>query len=106
MYRYTVRCEFRGEDTSVIDRWLAWLRDPHIADVMRGGATGAEVVRMAGEVPAFEIRYQFASHADFLRYESEFAPALKAEGLQLFPTEENGMVYSRTNGEVIHTTMS
>ena len=104
MYRYTVRCEFHGNDRQTVEKWLAWLRDPHIADVMKGGATGAEIVRMAGAIPAFEIRYQFASKADFDRYQTEFAPGLRDEGLQLFPPHELGLAYSRTDGEVAYST--
>lgn len=104
MYRYTVRCEFTLNDRKVIERWLGWLRDPHIADVMKGGATGAVVVQMAGEPSIYEIRYQFASREDFEKYESEFAPALKDEGRTLFPPDELGMVYSRSHGHVIHST--
>ena len=105
MYRYTVCCQFTKNDPSVIEKWLAWLHDPHIADVMKGGATGAEVVKLAGEVPTFEIRYQFSSQAEFAKYEAEFAPNLKSEGRALFPPEELGMVYSRTNGQVVHSTL-
>ena len=102
MYRYTVRCEFCQEDAlETVNRWLNWLREPHIAEVMQGGATAAEVVKMSAKVPTYEIRYQFASRQEFEQYQSESAPRLKAEGLQLFPPEALGMVYSRTDGEVI-----
>ncbi len=104
MQRYTVRCQFTGQDPVVIERWLAWLRDPHIADVMAGGATGAEVVKMSDQVPTYEIRYQFASEADFQTYLSQHAPSLRDEGLKLFPPEELGLSYSRTDGQVIHST--
>jgi hypothetical protein len=106
MYRYTVRCEFPRNDRLVIESWLDWLRDPHIADVMKGGASGAEVVAMSGEMPAFEIRYRFDSKADFDRYQREVAPKLREEGLQLFPPEQLGVDYSRTDGEVIYSTDS
>ena len=101
MYRYTVRCEFTFKNDDVIEDWLAWLRDPHIADVMRGGATAAEIVSMAGEVPTYEIRYQFANQRDFEHYQKELAPQLRDEGLRLFPATQLGMVYARTDGEVI-----
>ena len=101
MYRYTVRCQFNGTDPEVIQRWLAWLNDPHISDVMKGGSAGAEVVKMSDELPTYEIRYQFPDLAAFQKYEAEFAPALKAEGLELFPPAENGMIYHRTSGEVV-----
>ncbi len=100
MYRYTVRCEFHGNDSELVQRWLDWLRDPHIADVMRGGARGAEIVKMTADCPTFEIRYQFASREDFDRYQAEFASALREEGLEKFPLEE-GLVYSRSDGEVV-----
>lgn len=102
MYRYTVRCEFTFKNDDVIEAWLAWLRDPHIADVMRGGATAAEIVSMAGELPTYEIRYQFANRRDFEHYQKEFAPQLRDEGLSLFPATQLGMVYSRSDGEVIY----
>ncbi len=102
MYRYTVRCEFTFQNDEVIEAWLAWLRDPHIADVIKGGATAAEVVCMAGEVPTYEVRYQFANPKDFEHYQEKFAPQLRDEGLSLFPAAQLGMVYSRTDGEVIY----
>ena len=101
MYRYTVRCEFTAGDPDVIHRWLAWLNDPHIADVIKGGASGAEIVKMAAENPTYEIRYRFPDRAEFDRYRVEFAPALQAEGLAMFPPEQLGMVYHRSDGEVV-----
>ena len=106
MYRYTVRCEFTKGDQEVIERWLAWLREPHIADVMKGGATASEVVLMSGDPVTYEIRYQFASQADFEKYEAEFAPSLRDEGRSLFPPQQLGMVYSRSDGQVVHSTLS
>lgn len=100
MIRYTVCCRFTGDDPTVANRWLDWLRETHIADVIRGGAAGAEIVRMTADVPAFEIRYRFATAAGFARYLSEQAPALRADGLKKFPLEL-GLEYSRTDGEVI-----
>ena len=61
----------------------------------------AEVVKMAGEFPAYEIRYRFPDETAFQRYQTEFAPALKAEGLALFPPDQLGMTYQRTDGQVI-----
>ncbi len=104
MYYYTVRCEFHGNDPQIIDRWLSWLRDPHIADVVAGGALDAEVVKMNSVTPTFEIRYRFPSRQAFDRYQAEFAPGLKTEGLRLFPPDALGLVYSRSDGEVIFST--
>lgn len=104
MYRYTVRCEFHGDDPELVERWLGWLREPHIADVMLGGATGAEVVKMSADIPTFEIRYQFGSREAFERYERDFAPTLRDEGRQLFPPDQLKMSYQRTDGQVVFST--
>ena len=103
MKRYTVSCRFTGDDPAVAMRWVEWLRENHIADVIQGGATGAEIVRMNADVPTFEIRYRFATAADFERYLSDHAPALRADGLKAFPLEL-GLEYSRTDGEVMFET--
>lgn len=95
--RYTVGATFPDEATA--DRWRAWLRDGHIADVFAGGATRAEVVRIDGSEIEYEVQYIFPDRATFDRYVSEFAPRLRAEGLRLFPTEQ-GIRYRRGTGQV------
>ena len=95
---YTVSCTF--EDPGVADEWIAWLRQEHLADVLGGGATGAEVIRMDGDPLRCEVRYRFASRADFDRYERDHAPRLRAEGLERFPLER-GLSYERSIGEVV-----
>ena len=100
MYRYTVKCAFTSGDELLIQRWLNWLQDPHISDVMSGGALGAEVVRMNNDVPTFEIRYRFPSREVFLTYIAEHAPKLREEGLSKFPLEL-GLAYERSEGQVL-----
>ena len=95
--RYTVGVTFPDEATA--ERWRQWLRDGHAADVLAGGATRAEVVRLDGPVIEFEVRYDFPSRAAFDRYEREHAPRLRAEGLRHFPTE-HGVHYRRGTGIV------
>jgi Domain of unknown function (DUF4286) len=97
MLMYTVHATFT--DASVAREWVAWLRDGHLADVMRGGALDACVVRLDGEPLTFEVRYRFASRESFARYEREFAPSLRAEGLEKFPASR-GVSYRRTVGVV------
>ena len=67
-----------------------------------GGALGADVVRMDGELTTYEIRYRFASRSQFEIYERDHAPQLRAAGLLRFPLEL-GLSYSRTVGEVIES---
>ena len=104
---YTVYTTFT--DGSLADEWLRWLRDGHVAEVMNGGATDAEIIELdaAPNVPpgtrAFEVRYRFPSREHFARYETDHAPRLRAEGLKLFPVER-GVSYRRAVGAVIMRT--
>jgi len=98
MFIYTVSATFT--DAAVADEWVAWLRDGHLADVMRGGALDAEVVRVDGAELVYEARYHFASREAFTRYERDFAPALRAEGVAKFPTSR-GVDYRRSTGDVV-----
>jgi hypothetical protein len=86
-------------DESMAREWLRWLREGHIAEVLGGGACRAEVVALDQPPHAFEVRYLFPSREAFDRYEREFAPRLRAEGLRLFPVER-GVGYQRTSGAV------
>ena len=98
---YTVYTTFT--DGRLADDWLRWLRGGHIAEVINGGATDAEIVELdaASDAPpgtrAFEVRYHFPSRAHFARYEADRAPRLRAEGLKLFPLER-GVSYRRAVG--------
>ncbi|MHC5001634.1 MAG: DUF4286 family protein [Planctomycetota bacterium] len=100
MYCYTVRCEF--DDPALVDRWVEWLRDEHLAEVCDAGARDAEVIRLDGDPPRCEVRYHFVSIADFKRYERDHAPRLRAAGLERFPPER-GVRYQRSTGSVVAT---
>ena len=95
---YTVSATFT--DCEVADEWLGWLNSGHIADVLRGGATDAEIIHMDGDDCRYEIRYRFPSREAFGAYEQNHAPRLRAEGLEKFPTSR-GITYARTTGAVI-----
>ena len=95
---YDVRCAFT--DPAVGARWVQWLHDEHLQDVLDAGATSARVVRIRDDGTVFEARYTFASPEAFARYEREEAPRLRAEGLTLFPLAL-GLVYSRTVADVV-----
>ncbi|MEM6794913.1 MAG: DUF4286 family protein [Acidobacteriota bacterium] len=96
---YTVSCRFT--DPEVAERWLTWLREGHLADVVVAGASTAVAVRLDGDPVRCEARYLFDSRKAFEAYEREHAPRLRAEGLELFPLEL-GLEYSRSVGEILH----
>ena len=87
-------------DTSVADRWVAWLREEHIADVMKAGAIGATIVRVDGDNIRYDIRYVFDSRDEFEVYERDHAPRLREEGLARFPLSL-GLSYTRAAGEIV-----
>lgn len=100
MFRYTVQCEFTGENQEVIDRWLTWLMPDHIQDVIDGGAMSGEVIKLETERPTYAIHYTFPDRATFEVYERDHAPRLREEGLTLFPLSL-GLTYSRHTAEII-----
>lgn len=100
-FAYTVIGDF--EDAAVAGEWIDWLRGGHVQAVLDGGATSAEVVRLEPTAAAplrVEVRYRFADHAAFQRYERDAAPALRADGLARFPPSR-GVRLTRVLGEVV-----
>lgn len=98
-FLYSVRSSFT--DAAVRAEFIAWLRDGHLADVVRAGALDAELVEH--ELPAdappgaladVESRYHFASRASFDAYAAGPAVALRAEGAARFPPAR-GIVMTR-----------
>jgi hypothetical protein len=92
---YTVTATFA--DAALAEAWLRWLRGGHVAAVLAGGAARAEIVALDGPPLCYEVRYHFPTREAYERYEREFAPRLRAEGLSLFP---QGIRYSRSVGAV------
>lgn len=73
-------------DLSTRDEFVHWLRTGHVQDVLRGGATRAEIIVMDvdGGSLAVKAAYAFPDRATFERYLSEHAPRLRAEGIAKF----------------------
>ncbi len=94
---YTVEVAFT--DRELATEWVAWLRNGHIADVIAGGASRAELIEVEGGL-SFEVRYTFPSSEAFTKYEQAHAPRLRAEGLQRFPVDQ-GVTYQRTLGRLL-----
>ena len=67
-------------DAKLAGEWLDWLQSGHIADVLAGGATSAEIIALDQPPLTFEVRYRFPNRQAFDRYENEIAPRLRAEG--------------------------
>jgi hypothetical protein len=97
---YTVAVTFAN--ANLVEPWLRWLRQGHIAEVLAGGATSAEIVALDAPTNGFEVRYRFPSREVFQTYESDHAPRLRAEGLRLFPSEK-GVQFRRSVGEIRDT---
>ena len=95
---YRVRCTFT--DPAVADRWVAWLMDTHLDEVVDAGAESAEVLCLDGETTTYEAVYRFADRAAFVRYEAEHASRLREDGLQRFPLSL-GLSYQRSTGVVV-----
>ncbi len=101
MLRYTVACRFTCNDRQLADRWLEWLLQKHLQDVLDAGAQSAELFHIDDEVPHYLIDYRFNSRDEFERYLAESAPRLRAEGLERFPLEL-GLQYQRSTGSALH----
>ncbi len=105
MIAYTVVC--RMTDENKVEEWLNWLKNGHIDDVIAGGATDAQIIRLdPNEHPngqkehIYEVRYHFKSQDIFDSYLANHAPRLREDGLKRFPPE-NGFEYNRTMGTII-----
>lgn len=94
-FLYSVRSTFTN--AGVRADFIAWLRDGHLADVVRAGALDAELVEFEAEAGAHgdvETRYHFASREAFDAYASGPAVPLRAEGAARFPPSR-GIVMNR-----------
>ena len=92
---YSVRSTFVTAE--VRSDFIAWLRDGHLADVVRAGALDAEIVEFEaaeGALGEVETRYHFASREAFDAYAAGPAVALRAEGAARFPPTR-GIVMTR-----------
>ncbi|MFG0257487.1 MAG: DUF4286 family protein [Phycisphaerales bacterium JB043] len=94
---YEVTATLPDEETAT--RFIRWLLDGHLDDVIRGGAISAEAIRLDGEEYRVLSRYTFESRAAFNAYESGPAIALRAEGVELFGNA--GVTFDRRVGEIL-----
>lgn len=90
------------QDRSILDDWVRWMGDEHLADVVRAGATRGRLIRIDGPTATFVCQYEFASRSALDRYLSEHAPRLRAEGAALFDAEQ--VTYMRRTGDILSDT--
>jgi len=106
---YTVTASFG--DPAIAEAFVEWLLGGHLSAVIAGGARSAMIVRLDPDLPApaagagtarprVEVRYEFATRADFERYLELHAPALRAEGLARFGPAQ-GVTYMRSTGTIV-----
>ena len=103
MIRYSVACRFSSVDPDLPGKWINWLKNGHIAQVIACGGRSAEIIELDDSVPHFEIRYSFNSREELDAYLANHAPRLRAEGLDQFPIDL-GLEFKRTVGKVVYVT--
>ncbi len=92
-------------DATIQKEWLAWMTEVHIPEVMATGCfTENKVCRILAEEQggmAYSIQYFAPDMSTYIKYQTEFAPALQEEHAKKY----NGKFGAfRTLLEVIHTT--
>jgi len=97
---YTVFATLPDEPTA--REYIGWLEGGHLAAVIAGGATSAQIIRVQSSLEPIqlEVRYLFPNQQVFDRYVAEVAPALRADGVRRFPPER-GVRLERRSGVVV-----
>jgi hypothetical protein len=87
-------------DQTTVERYLAWLTQGHVQQVVAGGASSALVIRLSDPPLSVQSRYQFPTPEAYQGYLRDHAPRLRAEGLALFGPH-NGVVFRRELGTIV-----
>ncbi len=90
-------------DESIHNQWLSWMKTKHIAEVLATKKFKKAVLvkvlvdeEMGGTT--YSVQYYAENRADLDDYYTNFAPKLRAEGLQLFGDK---MLAFRTELEIL-----
>ena len=97
-FHYSVTATLPDEATA--ERFMAWLVEGHIADVVEGGARSGHAIRLdseSGEI-RIESRYLFPSREAYDAYCEGPALALRAEGVEKFGNA--GVSFERRAGQI------
>ena len=80
-------------DRDIADEYAGWLGE-HVCEMLAlpgfesaEWLEDAEADASAGADPRWTVHYRLGSYDDFLRYEREHAPRMRAEGLERFGTK-------------------
>ena len=91
-------------DATIQKEWLTWMKEIHIPKVMETGCfTENKVCRILAEEDggmAYSIQYFAPDMATYIKYQTEFAPALQQEHTKKYGGKFGAF---RTLLEVIHT---
>lgn len=85
MYIYSVTVNVND---LVHEEWLNWMKEKHIADVMRTGcfvdSKLLKLLYVEDEGHTYSVQYRFLDMSDIERYRKDFAPTLQAEHSEKF----------------------
>ncbi len=85
MFIYNVTVNIADE---VHQSWLKWMKEKHIADVIKTGcfvdSRILKVLYVEDEGHTYSVQYTFLEMSDIETYQKEFAPALQAEHKAIF----------------------
>lgn len=85
MFIYNVTVNISDD---VHQKWLQWMKEVHIPDVMKTGcfidSQILKVLYVEDEGHTYSIQYKFLEMMDIERYQKEFASGLQAEHKTLF----------------------
>ncbi|MCG9879335.1 MAG: DUF4286 family protein [Bacteroidia bacterium] len=85
IYNVTIQVE-----ESIEKAWLQWMKEKHLADVLGTGMfTDYKMLKLLSLQEdetgiTYAIQYRSKNMENYERYQEEFAPALQAEGRELF----------------------
>jgi hypothetical protein len=77
-------------DEKIHDEWVKWMKEKHLLDVMATGMfTGYKFLKLLSKQEdelgeTYAIQYFALTLAHYERYQTEFAPELQKDGLDLF----------------------
>jgi Domain of unknown function (DUF4286) len=99
IYNVTIKAE-----TAIADRWLQWMKEEHIPDVINTGCFSSATILRLIEVddtdgPTYAIQYKAESKADYNRYIQLHADAMRKKVTDKWG---NQLVAFRSVLELVH----